>query len=333
MAARAWSSVLASFALAAVSAAAAACNALIGIEDGKLKLCTDGIQNGDETGVDCGGEGCAPCSEALLCNATGGCDGGGPTACDDGVLGGNELGVDCGGSCPPCDSGAGGSGSGGPPCINDEDCAAGVCEGSVCRCSMIGMILGDGFCIDAFEVSNKRYAAFLEQAPSVAGQPPECFANTDYGAAPPPDDRPVVDVDWCDALAFCASEGKRLCRGDAAAPLSAPASEWHSACSNAGERAFPYGDTFDAKACCGAGSGKDLIPVGDMLSCEGGLPSLFHMSGNAAEWEDACDAQGCRVRGGAFSSKKSDDMACAADRVEPRLFRSNDVGFRCCSDT
>lgn len=48
--------------------------------------CDDGIQNGDETGVDCGGPECPAC----------------PT-CDDGVQNGDELGVDCGGSnCAPC---------------------------------------------------------------------------------------------------------------------------------------------------------------------------------------------------------------------------------------
>ena len=49
--------------------------------------CDDGVQNGNETGVDCGGD-CAAC----------------PT-CDDGVQNGNETGVDCGGDCAvcPCD--------------------------------------------------------------------------------------------------------------------------------------------------------------------------------------------------------------------------------------
>lgn len=46
--------------------------------------CDDGIQNGDETGVDCGGS-CAPCA-----------------TCDDGIQNGDETGVDCGGSCAPC---------------------------------------------------------------------------------------------------------------------------------------------------------------------------------------------------------------------------------------
>ena len=47
--------------------------------------CSDGVQNGNETGVDCGGD-CAIC----------------PT-CDDGILNGDEMAIDCGGTdCPAC---------------------------------------------------------------------------------------------------------------------------------------------------------------------------------------------------------------------------------------
>ena len=47
--------------------------------------CFNGVQDGDETGVDCGGS-CAPC----------------PT-CDDGIQNGEETGIDCGGpDCEPC---------------------------------------------------------------------------------------------------------------------------------------------------------------------------------------------------------------------------------------
>ncbi|MEM6696821.1 MAG: T9SS type A sorting domain-containing protein [Bacteroidota bacterium] len=49
--------------------------------------CTDGIQNGDEEGVDCGGSNCPACPEP---------------SCDDGIQNGNETGVDCGGDCAPC---------------------------------------------------------------------------------------------------------------------------------------------------------------------------------------------------------------------------------------
>ena len=49
--------------------------------------CDDGVQNGDETGVDCGGPDCPAC----------------PATCDDGIQNGDETGVDCGGpDCPAC---------------------------------------------------------------------------------------------------------------------------------------------------------------------------------------------------------------------------------------
>ncbi|MEL6358424.1 MAG: cohesin domain-containing protein, partial [Bacteroidota bacterium] len=54
---------------------------------GDVPTCNDGIQNGNETGVDCGGPDCAPC----------------PPTCDDGIQNGDEEGIDCGGSsCMPC---------------------------------------------------------------------------------------------------------------------------------------------------------------------------------------------------------------------------------------
>ena len=76
--------------------------------------CNDGIQNGNETGVDCGGS-CSPCPVTPTCNDgiqngnETGVDCGGscspcpvnPT-CNDGIQNGNETGVDCGGSCSPC---------------------------------------------------------------------------------------------------------------------------------------------------------------------------------------------------------------------------------------
>jgi hypothetical protein len=70
-----------------------------------MASCTDGVKNGAETDVDCGGS-CGPCAIAQLCAtssdcATGVCVGGhcqSPT-CSDGIKNGNETGVDCGGAC------------------------------------------------------------------------------------------------------------------------------------------------------------------------------------------------------------------------------------------
>jgi len=61
--------------------------------DGNLEpSCEDGVQNGDETGIDCGGSNCVPCET--------------PPTCNDGIQNGDETGIDCGGlTCGPCNSG------------------------------------------------------------------------------------------------------------------------------------------------------------------------------------------------------------------------------------
>lgn len=73
-------------------------------------LCVDGVKNGEETSVDCGGPSCAKkCAEGTGCILHADCDsnvcGGGtclkPT-CGDGVKNGAEVGLDCGGVCAPC---------------------------------------------------------------------------------------------------------------------------------------------------------------------------------------------------------------------------------------
>ena len=57
---------------------------------GTLPTCSDGIQNGDELGVDCGGTypGCPSCQ-----------------TCSDGIQNQGELAIDCGGPCTPCITG------------------------------------------------------------------------------------------------------------------------------------------------------------------------------------------------------------------------------------
>ncbi|MEQ8324224.1 MAG: T9SS type A sorting domain-containing protein [Vicingaceae bacterium] len=49
--------------------------------------CSDGVENGFETDVDCGGPDCIPCP-----------------SCTDGILNQNESEIDCGGVCEPCPS-------------------------------------------------------------------------------------------------------------------------------------------------------------------------------------------------------------------------------------
>jgi hypothetical protein len=89
---------------------------------------TDGVRNGDETDVDCGGLSAPPCADGKMCKrgddcVNGVCGGGvckAPSP-DDGIKNGDETDVDCGGSkAPKCAAGKG--------CQKHEDCASGGCN-------------------------------------------------------------------------------------------------------------------------------------------------------------------------------------------------------------
>jgi len=78
--------------------------------DSNVPTCEDGIQNGDEEGIDCGGS-CVPCptcEDGIQNGDEEGIDCGGSCApcptCEDGIQNGDEEGIDCGGSCIPCDT-------------------------------------------------------------------------------------------------------------------------------------------------------------------------------------------------------------------------------------
>jgi len=88
--------------------------------------CANGIQDGDETGVDCGGSVCAQCV----------------SSCANNVRDGDEVGVDCGGSCSPSccengqhdvESGEEGVDCGGPCATSCASCVASELPFGVCR--------------------------------------------------------------------------------------------------------------------------------------------------------------------------------------------------------
>ena len=82
---------------------------------GSGPTCTDGVMNGNETGVDCGGPdcpACPTCTDGVQNGNETDVDCGGPDCpacptCNDGIQNGNETGVDCGGpDCPACPGGS-----------------------------------------------------------------------------------------------------------------------------------------------------------------------------------------------------------------------------------
>jgi len=208
---------------------------------------------------------------------------------------------------------------------------------------------GPFYCIDSTEVTNLQYLEWVETKPTVV-QSAQCEGNTMFAPSKTPakDSLPVADVDWCDAFAFCAAHGKRLCGqiGGGALPFTEPAgnpakSQWHNACTSGGEKDHPYDDAYNATACNGQGSenGK-VVPVKSLMMCEGGFPGIFDMSGNVWEWEDSCnDTIGttptenpCRRRGGGFTSLDHDMDCSSASTTLARGSSNANTGFRCCAD-
>ncbi len=174
------------------------------------------------------------------------------------------------------------------------------------------------------------------------------------------EDIPVTCVDWCDAHAYCAWKGKRLCGGFDGEPYvisnepngqqlrhkDASVSQWFATCTGPLARAFPYGDVFDPAPC----NDEDMSQVEPAHeSCVGGYPGILDMSGNAAEWEAACSQysnpdswnQNCLLRGGASyqgadggggSVSVHEPLSCANRRENFLHLIGDNFGFRCCMD-
>ncbi len=113
-------------------------------------------------------------------------------------------------------------------------------------------------------------------------------------------------------------------------------SQWYYACSNDGLRNYPYGTTLDPKACndreLEAGAPK---PVATMATCDAGYGGLFDVVGNVQEWFDGCDLADaatrvndmCLLGGGSFDTPNS---SCNTIFVGPRSLTFFDLGIRCC---
>lgn len=101
-----------------------------GMPDAGNEQCTNGVRDGDESHVDCGGQ-CGPCPDGSNCVFPADCESGVCSrgyclarSCNDGVRNGPEIGVDCGGDCDLCADGV--------TCSSNAQCMSGHCRSSVC---------------------------------------------------------------------------------------------------------------------------------------------------------------------------------------------------------
>ena len=184
------------------------------------------------------------------------------------------------------------------------------------------------FCIDSTEVRNDAYGAFLSATDGGnvdASLPVACPAG-DHDVPPNgAGDLPMTGESWCDAYAYCAWAGKRLCGKTSSGDAST--GEWYTACTNGTSQQYPYGNTRVPTAC--VDSPTALSPVGSHPQCEGGVPGLFDMVGNVNEWIDNCSGTVCSNMGGSYATQGT----CSADSPYGRTIRGTAfIGFRCCSD-
>jgi formylglycine-generating enzyme required for sulfatase activity len=163
------------------------------------------------------------------------------------------------------------------------------------------------FYMDRYEVTNRRYQAFMK---ATGHRVPEHCCDPAYnlwngaGIADKLLDHPVVNVDWHDAAAYCAWAGKRL-------PTEA---EWEKAARGIDGREYPWGNghdrmkangasywsatdfgsTDEAKAWFASENGSQVIATEGTQGIltvqvtemeKGATPAgLMHMAGNVWEW-------------------------------------------------
>lgn len=228
----------------------------------------------------------------------------------------------------------------------------------VCTPIAAKLVTVGAFSIDATEVTNHQYQAFLAaKGGDTSGQPATCAFNTTFVPAagwPAAEDQcnhPVVNVDWCDAYAYCQWAGKRLCgsptggRANYSELDSTSASQWFAACSRAASSRFIYGTSYLPKVCvddqydgkAGIATTDMRLPVTSATGCRGAAApydALFDLNGNVKEWEDSCNDQkdgedDCRTRGGSFR-EAWDKCDCDEGEARKRKQYADDLGFRCC---
>jgi formylglycine-generating enzyme required for sulfatase activity len=138
----------------------------------------------------------------------------------------------------------------------------------------------DSFYIDKFEVTNGRYIEFVRATSHRIPQHPQDASRNLWQKNMMPEsvaDRPVINVDWYDAEAYCKWAGKRL-------PTEA---EWEKAARGGDDRRFPWGNVEPTAKHLNYNQRwigeKTLMPVGSYEL--GKSPyGVYDMAGNVWEW-------------------------------------------------
>ncbi len=225
------------------------------------------------------------------------------------------------------------------------------------RTELETVVFSEEFYVDRFEVTNARYQAYLNTAPSteVAADLPACDPGDPIWASEPPyfdralTDHPVVCVSRNQAAAFCTWAGKRL----------PTATEWEAAARGIDGRTYPWAgdetpvglancqnkagfsnycnDTYPPDTCTGGDSPTlcantaPIFDADDIVTLEGGAsPSKhLHLAGNVAEW--VADESGTNgiVRNGSWADFFAELEVWYQREAPVDTHRKTTVGFRC----
>jgi formylglycine-generating enzyme required for sulfatase activity len=192
----------------------------------------------------------------------------------------------------------------------------------------------NAFFMDMYHVSVGQYAKFLDETPHDA--PPEwnIMSRAQHQK------RPVVNVEWTDAAAYCTWAGKRL-------PTEA---EWEKAARGTDGRVYPWGDEYPTRLRANSGNDKwsdhwVVAPVGTLEA--GKSPyGIYDMAGNVWEWVSDWYAPDYYrtgplrnptgpptgeykvVRGGSWGSNV-EGLRSAERETHVQSFRGFGTGFRC----
>jgi formylglycine-generating enzyme len=138
----------------------------------------------------------------------------------------------------------------------------------------------NNFYIDKFELTNGRYLEFVKATNHrIPQNPKNATRNLWQGDTITESlaDRPVVNVDWADANAYCQWAGKRL-------PTEA---EWEKAAKGTADRRFPWGNVEPTNKHLNFNQQwigeKTLMPVGSYELGKSPF-GVYDMAGNVWEW-------------------------------------------------
>ena len=161
----------------------------------------------------------------------------------------------------------------------------------------------EAFFIDRYEVTQEQYAKVIEENPSF-------FKGSN---------RPMENVNWHEANAYCLKVGKRL-------PTEW---EWEHAARAGSDSTYYWGDVMDdAYAWYKNNSNKQTHPVGTKKPNAFGL---YDMSGNVWEWTASDHEHGGKVqRGGSWRNHAISQRSGHRILSNP-VYRYHYVGFRCAS--